>query len=247
MDIKFLGEDPKIKKIKIKIRRQMAIERIPTAAGRTLQKRTPEEVLRDEIIIANMFFQAVPMTKMSKELKLRSGSSYALSNPTITETIRDMTALWKEKNLIKVDEVKNRELKKLDALEDEYWRAWHRSCLPRREKERKQQRGFIPALNLSDDDGHVLPAFTETMVETEKRVREYDREGSSRFLEGIERCIEKRCRLLGLYSPIKITPQGLGIDPTEEYDLPLDEIGRRMIAVIKNTNIQINVDNRRTE
>ncbi len=215
----------------------MAKSRKENINGLTLHKRTEEEEVRDQVIIANMMFQGVKLTEMSEKLQERTGAKYQLSISSIDKESRNLIIKWREKNLFKVDEIKNRELLKLDALEDEYWRAWHRSCLPRNETIKKQERGVTLQGAEVDAKGHVLPRMTATMIETEIRTGEYTRDGSSKFLEGIERCINQRCKLLGLFSPIKIS------NPLEDgntYDLPIDEVHKRLIAVV--TNIQINVN-----
>ena len=210
--------------------------RKPTKSGKTLQWRSEGEIIRDEIIIANMLFQGARLSDMPAILQERTGAEYALAVNTISETIRNLSKRWQEKALIKVDEIKNRELIKLDALEDEYWRAWHRSCMPKEDLEIVMQR----ATDIND-----LPILTAPMVETQNRIKKYTRDGAAKYLEGVERCIDKRCKLLGLYAPIKVSGNGIDGFDNETYDLPLNELQKRLVAVIQN--VQINIDNRSLE
>jgi len=109
-----------------------------------------------------MLFQGARLSDMPAILQERTGAEYVLAVNTISETIRNLSKRWQEKALIKVDEIKNRELIKLDALEDEYWRAWHRSCMPKEDLEIVMQR----ASDIND-----LPILTAPMVETQNRIK----------------------------------------------------------------------------
>ncbi len=195
-----------------------------------LQKRDPEEVMRDEIVIANMYFQGVALSKMTAELKKRTESPYKIGVQRMGQILKDLNVRWQEANVIKLDFIKNKELAKLDALEDEYWRGWHRSMEDRMET--MKMRGMV-------DNKSVWK-------KTKKKIK---RDGATRYLEGVERCIEKRCRLLGLYAPLRISAAGVGGGIlNEEYSMPIDEIRKRLIAVIKNTtNLTINVTPKKEE
>ena len=95
-------------------------------------------------------------------------------------------------------------------MERTYWAAWERSCAVAEVRTAKVTR----PPDAIGADGTVTPGTTRT--ETSKR--EVVQCGNPAFLRGVERCIEKRCKLLGLIVD-KIagtTPDGKDTSPTLE-------------------------------
>lgn len=86
--------------------------------------------------------------------------------------------LWVERSGRNVGEIRAEELAKLDALEWEYWQAWRRSV------------GEMTKTVESTTKGEDTITITK---ETEA--------GDPRYLQGVERCIEERCDILGLRAP----------------------------------------------
>jgi hypothetical protein len=93
-----------------------------------------------------------------------------------------------------LDAVKAKELAKLDRLELTYWRAWERSCSTRE----------IRSVTKKGEAG-------TSMLRTEGR------DGNPKFLEGVHKCIERRCVLLGLDAPAKKEVSGPGGEPMEVH------------------------------
>jgi hypothetical protein len=79
------------------------------------------------------------------------------------------------------DQLRNEELSKIDLLEQTYWQAYEDSKTP---------------LKTTLEIQRLRDAGTETTTA--------ESHGDSRFLQGVERCIERRCKLLGLDAPTKI-------------------------------------------
>ena len=73
------------------------------------------------------------------------------------------------------------ELARLDHLEREYWAAWDRSIA-----------------------AHSLPAEAQEANDGKRRANPKDPLGDPRYLDGVEWCIERRCKLLGLDAGKKI-------------------------------------------
>lgn len=70
------------------------------------------------------------------------------------------------------------ELARIDQVEQEYWAAWERSKQPRERTLSEQRQGQTAT--------------------TRAQVQRQQRDGSAFFLEGVERCIDRRIRLFGL-------------------------------------------------
>jgi hypothetical protein len=93
---------------------------------------------------------------------------------------------WKAAASLAFGEHVAQQLAKLDKLERTYWEAWERS---KRTATAATQPASTTAMDL---DGSPVPGNLD--AETG-----HDRPGDPRFLAGVESCIDRRCRILGLY------------------------------------------------
>jgi hypothetical protein len=101
---------------------------------------------------------------------------------TISRDIKAIIDAWKKEAINNIDELRAKELMKIDHLELEYTEAWDRS------KGRKE----ITATERTDLAGGQRAKAS---------VKHEDRDGNPAFLAGIQWCITKRCELLGLNAP----------------------------------------------
>lgn len=118
---------------------------------------------------------------------------------------------WKEKYAANLDAAKQEELAKVDQLEKTYWKAWRRSCRKRTILGRETK-------------------TTPTGTETKRSHKLQKRDGNPAFLEGVERCIKRRCEILGLDAPIKTENKNLNWDvlmATVPAQVP-DEVGQEI-------------------
>jgi len=125
-----------------------------------------------------------------------------VSQMTISRDIKVLISRWQESALMDVDEAKAHELARINRLELEYWEAWEVS---KRDKE--------STLAEKIDD--------KTVTRTKAQQRKEGQVGNPSFLGGVQWCIDRRCKLLGLDAPTKIAPT----DPsgTREYDNITDD------------------------
>ena len=77
------------------------------------------------------------------------------------------------------------ELARLNELELTYWNSWEKSCTEKQTTSTEQSEG---------DGGAKRRAA----------LKKESRDGNPAFLAGVERCIERRCKILGIDAPIKI-------------------------------------------
>ncbi len=108
-------------------------------------------------------------------------SRLGATRQTIARDLEVIRGEWLASAGENLDTLKARELARLDSLEREYWAAWDRS---------------VAAHNHSPDDPQEEP-------ESRRRAAPKDPVGDPRFLDGVEWCIDRRCKLLGLDSPKK--------------------------------------------
>ncbi len=103
---------------------------------------------------------------------------------------------WLEQTTLDMGHLVAEEVAKLNVLEAEYWRAWERS-VGEHTKITEKRMIMPPSLEVSDA-GQVSVDKEETPVE---RTTVTDTlAGNPAFLQGVERCIEKRCKILGWYT-----------------------------------------------
>lgn len=131
-----------------------------------------------------------PRTKRTEQLERRQrvarlylqgktlaeiGAVVQVHYSTVSRDLEWIRGEWLDSAIRDFDEARSLELAKIDALEREYWEAWQRS--QKKREVSKITRG---------PDGDRTELRQEQMV------------GNPLFLAGVERCIAKRCELLGL-------------------------------------------------
>jgi hypothetical protein len=111
------------------------------------------------------------------------------------------------------NEAKARELAKIDKLEREYYAGWRRSC---EDEETTRQATKGKVVKRKDEEGELVSERPAEVTRTRK-----GQAGDPRFLAGVERCIERRCKILGIDAPtrheikannIKITLGGVDLE-----------------------------------
>jgi hypothetical protein len=156
----------------------MVVPHVSPPAGKTGPKRTPFERERDRSEIARLYLTRMPQAKIAELVHLSPGQVNA-----------DLAAVrkeWLKARVRNFDADLNRELARIDALEVEYWEAWRGSKLPRKQETTQQRQ-----------------AETVALVVT---VRSDEHEGNPQFLAGVQWCIDRRIKLLGIDAPLKIAP-----------------------------------------
>jgi len=160
------------------------------------RRRNRAEIERDRRRIADLYLQGWLQADIAKDI--------GVAQSTVS---RDLVALhgeWKKSALLDFNEAKAQQLAKIDRLEREYWEAWARSC---EDAETVRQEG----------DPKKPPS---RVIKTSK-----GQAGSSQFLQGVQWCIDKRCKILGIDAPQKVEvydwrkeAEGKGIDTSELFE-----------------------------
>lgn len=109
-------------------------------------------------------------------------AEFGVNQSVISRDLKALLSEWLKASLVDIDELKARELMKIDHLELEYITAWDRS------KGRKE----ITSTERTDA-GNVQKG--------KAIIKHEERDGNPAFLQGIQWCIDKRCKLLGLDAP----------------------------------------------
>lgn len=136
---------------------------------------------------------------------------YGTNQATISRDLKALRQAWLASALVDINEAKSKELAKIDVLELEYWEAWRRSLA-------EQVREMTRAFRSKDAN----PTTTERTVTKVSSV------GDPRFLSGIQWCIDKRCKILGLDAPqqVEVSWQSEIIDMLSNGEIEPDQVER---------------------
>lgn len=146
-------------------------------------KRTRIQVQRDRTEIAILYLQGWTQAKIAEKV--------GVTHQQISYDLQAIQREWLKNTTLALDEYKAKELAKIDHTERCYWEAWERSIEEFRAR-------TIKAKGIKADQKlQAKPEQAEQTIYTENRC------GDPRFLDGVLKCIERRCRLLGLDAPQK--------------------------------------------
>jgi len=137
-------------------------------------RRSAAQLARDRRRIAELYLEG--------KLQADIAEAVGISQSTVSNDLKAIQQEWLESSLIDFNEAKARELAKIDRLEWEYWTAWARSCEDAETTTKK-------AVQVGDKE-------RKEATQTAK-----GQAGDPRFLQGVQWCIERRCKLLGIDAP----------------------------------------------
>jgi hypothetical protein len=160
-------------------------------AAKVGSKRTRLEINRDRRQTAEWYLKGWTQQQIADAISDDPERHYTLSRVQISNDLAAIRKDWQASAVRNFDEAQAQELAKVDLLELEYWQAWERSCQDAETRTRKQRLA---------DEGEVKEITKVTKGQA----------GDKRFLDGVQWCIERRCKILGLDAPQKIAPT----DPT---------------------------------
>jgi hypothetical protein len=145
--------------------------------------------------VAGLFLRG---TKRQGELARLVG----VDRSTVSRDLKVLHARWKESGVRDLDAAKGQELERIDILEQEYWAAWERS---------KQDHETTTTEQTTGGENERVKAAIRKDAQT----------GDTRYLDGVQWCIEQRCKILGLNAPQKVAPTTP--DGQEPYRLTVEE------------------------
>ena len=203
----------------------------------TSGEKTYAEVEKYQEEVSALYLRGMSHGTISVAMTEKYGEGF--SRPTISRMVGRLLRLWQEHYLENINQMMVAELEKLSHLEGVYWEAWERSLQNKEIRERFKVTGKdLPAEDMVLDEAIEDKKSKDGIVENQvsgiekggrksmrkkggfSREKEFERvEGSYgdvNFLMGIERCIEKRCKILGLFQ-----------DPSKTININWREEARR--------------------
>jgi hypothetical protein len=160
--------------------------------GKGRKGRSPDEIRRDRAEIARLYLQRWTQAEIGQRLGLsRQQVGYDLN------TVREE---WLQSSLVDFNARKAEELARIDRLERVYWDAWEASG-----KEKETTTSEQVSKGGGGDE------------RTKAAIRKEERTGDPRYLAGVQWCIDRRSKILGLDAPLetRLTGQDGGPIQTE--------------------------------
>lgn len=130
----------------------------------------------------------------------------------VSYDLKAIQKAWRESALVDMNEAKQRELERVDRLEREYWQAWEASQ--------------------EDAETITKKAKGDGQEDKEVTLQKKGQAGDPRFLAGIQWCIERRCKLLGVDAPNKTQLSGDKDNPIVIDNITDEERASRITAIL---------------
>jgi hypothetical protein len=155
-------------------------------------KRSRAQRAADFILIEELSLKGKSETQIAEAVS--DVRPYTLSRQQIGYDLRKLAKKWQAEAVGTLDEFKAKALAEVRQLQLEYWQAWERSCQDAETETRKQRLA---------GEGEVKEMTKVTKGQA----------GDKRFLDGVQWCIERRCKILGIDAPNKtdLTSDGKAI------------------------------------
>lgn len=157
-------------------------------------KRNKAEREHDLVEIAELYLKGLSYPKIAIAISDKRG--YQITGAQVNYDIKKIRSRWVDSQLVDFSEAKSRELQKIDNLELTYWEAWEES----KKKLEKVHSERVEDVSTSKR-GTTVPMYTRSKVKKEEETRY----GDIRFLQGIQWCIEQRCKIFGFNAPTRIS------------------------------------------
>ena len=154
--------------------------------GKSGPKRDVIQVERDRAEIARLYLQGKIQTQIALILSESPDRDYNITQSMVCDDLKAVKQRWLTSSIMHFNEIKARELAKIDNLEIMYWESWKRSLDPKTKTRTKQ-------INLASSS-----------IRQEAQMEEQRSIGDKRWLEGVQWCIERRCSIFGLDAPKRV-------------------------------------------
>lgn len=124
-----------------------------------------------------------------------------ISQPTVSRDIATLIDEWKLRAHEQIDEAKAKELARIDYLEVTYRDAWERSLKEEKRHTTRMGGTIVREVGSAEERRFIQETPTVQTIQT------FERLGDKKFLDGVQWCIEQRCKLLGIDLPTRIELQ----------------------------------------
>ncbi len=154
-------------------------------------RRSEIQIEKDREKISNWYLSGWSQRRIAAEL--------GLSQNQILYDLKIIREQWQKNITMNLDEVKAKEMAKLHQVEKEARMAWERS---QTDFKATTVSGKTVKVEIIDPETGAVRT-EEKLRPTGQIVHTETRAGDPRFLDQVNKCIERRCKLLGLDAPQK--------------------------------------------
>lgn len=147
--------------------------------------------------VANLYLQGKSQRFIAEKLQTSLG--------TVNRDLTTLRNQWKKNAAADMDEAIGRELAKLDKLEEQAWESYFLSLKTTQTHNGQNSRPGQKKGERAKKSTSQNITITETA-------------GDPRFLNIVENCIERRCKILGIDAPGKVEVTGKNGGPMEFKD-----------------------------
>ena len=186
-------------------------------------KRKAFQIARDREEITDLYLMGWTQERITDRINQDQSRDYILSRQQIGYDLKKIQQAWQDSTLMNIDEAKRIELAKVDHLEREYWDAWERSC-ENAETTSKKTKGAVK--QYQDETGRFVKEQPAEVNQTSK-----GQAGDPRFLTGVQWCIERRCKIIGIDAPLKQEHSGPDGSPIQVEDV--NDTRKRLLASVQ--------------
>lgn len=158
-------------------------------------RRSRSQLLRDRRRISDLYLEGWLQVDIAQEV--------GLAQSTVSLDLKALHKEWLKSALVNTDQTKSKELARIDRLEREYYAAWRRSCEDA-ETITQKTKGVIQ--RKQDKEGVFVSERPGEATKTSK-----GQAGDPRFLSGVQWCIDRRCKILGIDAEVKVKHTGEAI------------------------------------
>ena len=147
--------------------------------------------------VARLYLQCFTTREIAKEIGISQ-----------SQVSRDLVAIreeWRGSAVRDFEAYREREIRKCDVLEREYWESFRRSREDQREETSDGAESTVTSKGSGDGGANAAGGVTETRNSERAKVKvKYNRPGDIGCLAGILKAQERRAKLMGLDAPERI-------------------------------------------
>lgn len=154
---------------------------------------------------------------------------YTITASIVREDLREIRQEWINQAVTDYAAARAEELQKISQLEAAAWDAWERSWKDAEQYEIEQSEESVSPIDLEEQ-----AAPTKTKRNRERKISA-NRLGQASYLQVIQWCIEKRCRIYGFDAPKQLEVtwrkdiEALGLRPDDIIEGLSREIEQKML------------------
>lgn len=169
----------------------------------TGKRRSQAQLARDRKRVAELYLKGWLQVDIAKELNV--------DQSTISRDLAYLIEEWQAAALYDFNEAKARELAKINLLEETYWAEWMTSKAP-----------IVKRKTVKKVDGQTTEVTQDVSLGT----------GDPRFLQGVQWCIDRRCKLLGLDAPVKQQSHNVDLNTLTDDQLRRLATGEDILEIL---------------